>query len=248
MWKCNWWELYRTDATVKKHLRAIFPYQRPLSEERLMQEIQSRKLFGYVQCDLKVPENLKAYFANFSPNFENTVVIRNDIGGLMKVYAEKEGIISQPRRMLKFSFHLKSETVITPLLLHFLRLGLEWTKIRQFVQYTPKKCFSSFVQSAVNARRQRDEKPNSSVVAETMKFSANSSYGTRSWIVVDTLTNSLNDENTQSANNNKPFQRLSFITVQFYEVELVKSGIEHQEPINVGFVILQYAKLRILWL
>ena len=26
MWECNWWELYRTDATVKKHLRANFPY------------------------------------------------------------------------------------------------------------------------------------------------------------------------------------------------------------------------------
>ena len=35
-WECKWWELYRTDATVKNHLRANFPYQRPLSEERLM--------------------------------------------------------------------------------------------------------------------------------------------------------------------------------------------------------------------
>ena len=32
MWECNWWELYRTDATVKSHLRANFPYQRLLSE------------------------------------------------------------------------------------------------------------------------------------------------------------------------------------------------------------------------
>ena len=40
MWECKWWELYRTDATVKNHLRANFSYQRPLSEERLMQEIQ----------------------------------------------------------------------------------------------------------------------------------------------------------------------------------------------------------------
>ena len=29
---CNWWELYPTDATVKNHLGANFPYQRPLSE------------------------------------------------------------------------------------------------------------------------------------------------------------------------------------------------------------------------
>ena len=114
MWEWNWWKLYRTDATVKNPLRTNFPYPRPLSEERLMQDFKSRKLFDYVQCDLKVPENLKAYFANFHPNSKNTVVSRNDIGDLMKEYAEKEGIMSQPRRMLISSFHLKKGTIITP--------------------------------------------------------------------------------------------------------------------------------------
>ena len=70
MWECNWWELYRTDATVNNHLRTNFPYQQPLSEELLMQKIKSRRLFGYVQCDLKVLDNLKAYFANFPPIFK----------------------------------------------------------------------------------------------------------------------------------------------------------------------------------
>ena len=38
-------------------------------------------------------------------------------------------------------------------------------------------CFDIFVQSAVDARRQGDENPNSSVVADTMNLLANSSYG-----------------------------------------------------------------------
>ena len=46
MWECKRLELYHTDATVKNHLRAKFPYQQPLREERLMQKIRSRKLFG----------------------------------------------------------------------------------------------------------------------------------------------------------------------------------------------------------
>ena len=129
MWECNCWELYRTDAAVKTHLRINFPYQRHLSEERLMQEIKSRRLFGYLQCDLKVPEHLKSYFANFTPIFKSTVVSRNDIGGLMKENAEKEGFMSQPRRMLISSFHLKNGTIMTPLLLYYLHLGLECTKI-----------------------------------------------------------------------------------------------------------------------
>ena len=44
----------------------------------------------------------------------------------------------------------------------------------------------------------------------------------------------------------KLFKRLNFITDQLYEAELVKSQIEHREPIIVGIFILQYAKLRML--
>ena len=73
-----------------------------------MQDIRSGKLFGYVRCDLKVPEHLKAYFPNFPPIFKTTVVSRNDVGDLMKEFAEKEGNLSQPRKKLKSSFHLKN--------------------------------------------------------------------------------------------------------------------------------------------
>ena len=149
--------------------------------------------------------------------------------------------------MLISSFHLNNGTIITPLLLSYLILGLECAKIHQFVQYTPKKCFNSFVQSAVNAQRQGDENPNSSVVAETMRFLANCSYGYK---IMDrsrhTVTKHLNDENTHSAIINNFFKRLNFIADQLYEVELVKSEVEHRETIFVGFFFLQYAKLRIL--
>ena len=165
----------------------------------------------------------------------------------MKEYGEKEGILPQPRRKLRSRFQLKNGTIITPLLLYYLHLGPECTKIHQFVQYTPKKCFNSFVQSADNARRQGDENPNSSVVAETMEFLANSCYG---YPIMDrsrhTVTKYLNDGKNHSAVNSKMFKRLNHITDQLYEVELVKSEIEHREPITVGFFILQYANLRMM--
>ena len=97
------------------------------------------------------------------------------------------------------------------------------------------------------ARRQGDENPNSSVVAETMKLLANSSYG---YQIMDrsrhTETKYLTDEKTHSAINSKMFKRLNHITDQLYEVELVKPEIEQREPITVGFFISQYAKLRML--
>ena len=103
------------------------------------------------------------------------------------------------------------------------------------------------MQSAVDARREGDENPNSSVVAETKKLLANSSYG---YQIMDrsrhTVTKCLNDEKKHGAMNTKLFKRLDHINDQLYEVELAKAEIEHREPIIVGFFILQYAKLRML--
>ena len=93
----------------------------------------------------------------------------------MKTYAE-EGRMSQPRKMLISIFTLQKRTRITPLLLFYFQLVHVVTKIHRFVQYIPKKRFNSFVQSAMDARRQNDENPNSKVVAETMKLLANKSY------------------------------------------------------------------------
>ena len=153
----------------------------------------------------------------------------------------------RPRRMLISSFVLTNGTIITPLLLLYLQLGLVCIKIQRFVQNTPRKCFDSFVQSAVDARRQQDENPNPSAVAETMKLLANSSYG---YQIMDrsrhTATKYLTDEKTHSAINSKVFKRLNHITDQLYEVELVKSENEHRETTIMAFFILRYAKLRML--
>ena len=177
MWESEWWRLDKTATNVKLHMRENFPYRRSLTEQQLLEGIKKGKHFGYVQCDIEVPENLRANFSNFPPIFKKTLVSKNDIGDLMKSYAEEEGTMSQPRKMLISSFTLQNGTLIAPLLLFYVQLGLVVTKIHRFVEYTPKKCFNSFVQSAVDARRKDDENPNSIVVAETMKLLANSSYG-----------------------------------------------------------------------
>ena len=223
------------------------PDKHPLCEEQLLQRIIDGRLFGYVQCDIEVPEHLRSYISKFPPIFKIIVVSGEDIGKLMREYAEEENIMPPPRRMIISSFLLLNGTIITTLLLFYLKLGLACEKIHRFVQYTPRMCFNNFVQSAVDARRPGDENPNSSVVAETTKLLANSSYG---YQIMDrsrhTVTNYLNDEKTHSAINSEMFKRLNHITDQLYEVELVKPEIEHREPIIVGFFILQYAKLRML--
>ena len=86
----------------------------------------------------------------------------------MKNYAKEEGFLSHPRELLLSSFKLQNGTLIAPLLLFFFQhLGFVCTIFFRSVDYTPKKCFNCFVQSAVNeGRRQSDEDPNAGVVAE----------------------------------------------------------------------------------
>ena len=165
----------------------------------------------------------------------------------MKNYAEEERLLSQSQKMLISSFTLQNGTLITPLLLFYL-LGLVVTKQHRFVEYIPMKCFNSFMQSAVDARRKGVKNPNSIVGAETMQLPANSSYG---YQIMDrrsghTVTKYLSDEKTHAAINSKLFKRLDQVNNSLYEVELTKTEIEHKEPIIVGFFFLQHAKLRML--
>ena len=165
-----------------------------------------------MQCDIEVPEKMRSKFDNFLPIFKNTLVSKSDIGDLMKNYAEEEKLLSQPQKKLLSSFTLQNGTLVTPLLLFLLQLGLVVTKKHRFVDYIPKKCFNSFVQSTVDARRKGDKNSNSSVVAETMKLLANSSYG---YQIMDrsrlTVTKYLTDEKTHAAIESKLSKKLDHV-------------------------------------
>ena len=165
----------------------------------------------------------------------------------MLKYAEKERLTTQSGRTLTSSFKLTNALIIHPTLLFYLELRLVCAKVSRFVEYTPIKRFDNIVQFVVNARRQGDENPNFTVVSETMKLLINSLYG---YQIMDrshpSVTRYMNDEKTHAAINHIMFKRLKHISDQFCDVELAMSGIENEEPINVGLFILQYSELR-MW-
>ena len=241
MWECEGWRLYKTTINVKLHIRENFAHRRSLTEHQLQEGMKKGNLFRYVECDNEVPENLRANFVKLPPKIKSTSLSKNDIVDLMKTYAEEEGIMSQPRKMLISSCTLQNGTLITPLLLLYLQLGLTVTKTQRFVEYTPKKCFNSLVQSALDARRKSDEKPNTIVVAETMNLLAKCS-----WPQPTHCNEVPHWRKTQAAINSKLFKKLDHVNYSLYELELAKAQIEHKAPFIVGFFILQYAKLQML--
>ena len=58
----------------------------------------------------------------------------------------------------------------------------------------------------------------------------------------------MSDKKTHGAINKKLFKRLNHINDQLYEVKMAKAEIEHIKLFIVKFIILQYAKLRMLQL
>ena len=84
MWECVWWESFKTNDKIKNHVRTHFPYKKPLSTDSLLAKMKDESIFGYVQCDLVDPDDLKSKFANIPLIFKNTnfQVGRNDIWGL----------------------------------------------------------------------------------------------------------------------------------------------------------------------
>ena len=78
-----------------------------------MQNFRNETIFGYKECNLSVPDELKAKFSNFPPIFKKIEVSRNDIGEYMKTYAEENDLSKQPQRMLMSSFKLTNLTLST---------------------------------------------------------------------------------------------------------------------------------------
>ena len=106
MWECQWKHHLRENDEIKSFVRSTFPFKRALTFQKLLSNIRSGEMFGYVQCDIRVPDNLKEKVEAFPPIFKNTLVSRSDIGEFMKKYAEDNKLLTQPRRMLISSFQL----------------------------------------------------------------------------------------------------------------------------------------------
>ena len=145
----------------------------------------------------------------------------------MKGYAERERIMSQHRKTLTSIFASQNIILITPLPLFYRHLVLFITTLHHFVEYNARKCFVSFLQSAVDSRRKRDENPNSSIVAEAMNLLANSNCG---YQIKDhrrhIVTKYLSDEKTYAAINFKVFNKLEHVNKSLYEVELIRAQNE----------------------
>ena len=237
MWECEW-----------KRERDPPPRQKwTMTQQQIIAAVVDGTLFGMIECDIRVPSELRAHFAEMQPIFKNATVTRDDIGPFMRAYAEENDIMSTPRRMLVGSYHGKNILLATPLLQWYLAHGLVVDRVYQIVEYERKPCFRQFGESVSAARRDGDADPDKAIIADTMKLLGNSAYG-------KTVTNVDRHRNvayctevgTSACINNKRFRQLDAVTDNAYEITSNKSRVTYDLPLHIGFFVYQYAKLRML--
>ena len=117
MWECEW-KGKRIESDTKRFIDAEFPRRssQRMTQQQILAAVVDGTLFGMVECDVRVPEELQDYFSEMQPVFKNASVTRDDIGPFMRQYAEDHDIISAPRRMLVGSYRGDKILLATPLL------------------------------------------------------------------------------------------------------------------------------------
>ena len=246
MWECEWKEI-RKEPDVKSFLAPTRRQKWKMTQQQIITAVVDGTLFGMVECDVRVPSELRAHFAEMQPIFKNATVTRDDIGPFMRQYAEEHDIMSTPRRMLVGSYRGDKILLTTPLLRWYIAHGLVVDHVYQVVEYSPKPCFQQFGESVSTARRNGDSDPDKSIIADTMKLLGNSAYG-------KTVTNVdkhrdvryCTEVGTSLLVGNKRFRQLDVVTDDAYEITSSKARVTYDLPLHIGFFVYQYAKLRML--
>lgn len=169
MWECTW---LQHKASNEIHNRYVYPTEHlfRMTKQQILGAILDGRLFGAVQCDLKVPDHLKAHYAEMPPIFKNTTVTADDIGEHMTEFLRSTGKSFKPTRYLIGSMFAERILLITPLLIWYVQHGLEVTDIHQVIEFAPKRCFKSFADRVSDDRRAGDRDAALKVIAETSKL------------------------------------------------------------------------------
>jgi G:T-mismatch repair DNA endonuclease (very short patch repair protein) len=159
MWKCQWQASIKRDSELSRFIenrKRSCDGLVTMTEDQILTAVMDEKLFGALEVDLHVPDDMKSQLAEMPPIFKNIEVSRDDIEDHMKTYAEERNVMNQPRKSLIGSIYGEKVMVISPLLKWYVEHGLKVTQIHQVVEYKPATCFQKFGEQVSEARRAGD--------------------------------------------------------------------------------------------
>ena len=103
IWESHWESHLYQHPEIKTYLsqlRTFTHFKKYIFQDQIIKYIRNGQLFGFVECDIHVPDHLKDYFSEMTPIFKNTEVSLKDVSEYMQNYAKEHGIKDVPRRLL----------------------------------------------------------------------------------------------------------------------------------------------------
>ena len=130
-----------------------------MADYHLLQEIKSRRWFGYAQYDLEVDDYFKPQFAILPKLLQKLLSMSQRWWNVdQKVSRNKPGVDDSTLRNVNFKLQVtkvQNGKLNVHLLSFCLEMCLECTICLRLSEYTLRKSFGIFVQSAIDARKQR---------------------------------------------------------------------------------------------
>ena len=255
IWECQYEKRLREDADFKAYIQSL---QRPLdremylTENKIISAVMDDRFYGVVECDIRVRLEHREYFDEMAPLFLNhdiPVDTPEVIGEKMYQLACEMNIHkAKTRRALVPAMEARKILLASPLLKWYISHGMEVTKIYTTVEFTPKKCFQSFIESLTEGRRLADAHPHLELHGKVNKNIGNHAFGS-CILNKKKFTNVKYVQGVQAASkcvNSKQFRKLTELSGDYFEVEMAKASITLDKPMQIGFFILCNAKLRML--
>ena len=224
-------------------------YDNPEAYARVFpQFLWTEEWFGFAEVDIEVPEELWPEFEEFPPLFINCGVPDSAVPQHMHDYLQQSGRkrFSEQKKLLGV-MAAKKILLYAPLLAWYLNQGLKLTAVYRTIDYEPREIFSWFVNEVANNRRKGDAEKDKALLAEVFKLLGNSAYG-KFIEAVERHTNTIytcDEEEIDKSLRSARFKTLEEIGPA-YKVELRKIKINIDRPFQVGIVVYQLAKLRML--
>ena len=224
-------------------------YDNPEAYARVFpQFLWMEEWFGFAEVDIEVPEELWPEFEEFPPLFINRGVPDSAVPQHMHDYLQQSGRKRFPeQKKLLGVMSAKKILLYAPLLAWYLNRGLKLTAVYRTIDYEPREIFSWFVNEVANNRRKGDADKDKALLAEVFKLLGNSAYG-KFIEAVERHTNTIytcDEEEVDKSLRSARFKTLEEIGPA-YKVELRKIKINIDRPFQVGIVVYQLAKLRML--
>ncbi len=253
-WECQFRQSMKTDPELKafvqqKYQYKYMRYRYQMTENEILTAVVNDDLFGCVECDIHVPQHLYSEFEEMSPIFCTTEVPFNVIGEYMQQYAKTHNISENPRKLLIGGMKAEKILLATPLLKWYIDKGLVVTKIYQIMEFeNNNRCFSDLCDMITKARRDGDKHPDKKIISDSAKLLGNSCYGSslisqakyRNYKIIDSKPKA------QKLVNSPRFVNLEELEDDLYEFEMQKKSVKITIPLQIGYFILQYAKLFML--